>query len=55
MIGTYSITDIQRETIRHTIHDALDELVELYDEASVAEADFTRVVSMLERMMQDRR
>lgn len=54
MIQGYQITDIQRETIEHTIEDGMEDLLRLYDVASVAETDFSRVVTMLERMAHER-
>lgn len=53
LIGSYNVTDIQRETIEQTIEESLEELLHLYDVASSAETDFGRVVTMLERMVQD--
>ncbi|MBK6637270.1 MAG: response regulator [Rhodocyclaceae bacterium] len=54
MIQSFSITDIQRETVEHTIEDGIEDLLRLYDVASIAETDFSRVVTMLERMALER-
>ncbi len=54
MIQSFNITDTQREIIEHSIEDGMEDLLRLYDVASVAETDFSRVVTMLERMAHER-